>query len=137
MSPEYFKDRFMDTFGPVAYILEHCEFYFSVFLFIKLILDLTVMIVRHMEFNRMTIASLGFGKFVLRASYSYFMTSVMTSMYKVQATGLAFDAPKKVDPGVNIKLYEMRIEAKKKEEHLYQLVNLAALGFSTLPVTPV
>ena len=22
--PEYFKDHFMDTFGPVAYILEHC-----------------------------------------------------------------------------------------------------------------
>ena len=24
ISPEYFKDRFMDTFGPVAYFLEHC-----------------------------------------------------------------------------------------------------------------
>ena len=23
ISPRYFKDRFMDTFGPVAYILEH------------------------------------------------------------------------------------------------------------------
>ena len=24
ISPGYFKDRFMDTFGPVAYVLEHC-----------------------------------------------------------------------------------------------------------------
>ena len=24
ISPGYFKDRFMDTFGPVAYLLEHC-----------------------------------------------------------------------------------------------------------------
>ena len=29
----YFKYRFMDTFGPVAYVLEHCRFYFSKFLF--------------------------------------------------------------------------------------------------------
>ena len=32
ISPGYFKDRFMDTFGPVAYVLEHCGIYFSVFL---------------------------------------------------------------------------------------------------------
>ena len=54
IAPEYFKDRFMVTFGPVAYILEHCGIYFSVFLFLKLILDLIVMIIRHMEINRMT-----------------------------------------------------------------------------------
>ena len=27
----YFKDRFMETFGPGAYVLEHCGIYFSVF----------------------------------------------------------------------------------------------------------
>ena len=31
ISPGYFKDRFMDTFGPVAHALEHCGIYFSVF----------------------------------------------------------------------------------------------------------
>ena len=31
ISPEYFKNRFMDTFGPVAYILEHCGIYFCLF----------------------------------------------------------------------------------------------------------
>ena len=81
ISPEYFEDRFMDTFGPVAYILEHCEFYFSVFLFLKLIIDLIVIIVRHMETNRMTGASLGFGKTLLSASKKIFLTSLMTSVY--------------------------------------------------------
>ena len=33
ISPDYFKDRFMDTFGPIAYILKHCRIYFSVFFF--------------------------------------------------------------------------------------------------------
>ena len=137
ISPEYFKDRFLDTFGPVAYILEHCGIYFSIFLFLKLIIDLVVMIIRHMETNRMTGASLGFGKTLLSASYKFFLTSVMTSMYNPQASGLASDAPKTIDPKVDIELFETREDAKKKEEHLYPVVTSAALGFSTLPVSPV
>ena len=31
ISPGYFKDQFRDTFRPVAYIIEHCGFYFFVF----------------------------------------------------------------------------------------------------------
>ena len=31
ISPGYVKDRFMDTFGPVAFGLEHCRTYFSFF----------------------------------------------------------------------------------------------------------
>ena len=31
ISPGYFKDRFMVTFGPASYVLEHCGIYFSVF----------------------------------------------------------------------------------------------------------
>ena len=134
ISPEYFKDRFMDTFGPVAYILEHCGTYSSVFLFLKLIIDLIVVIKRHMEINRLTGVSLGFGKTLLSASYISFLTSVMTSMYNPQASRLAPDAPKMVDPRVDIELYEMREGAKKKKEHLYPVVNSAALGFSTLSV---
>ena len=45
ISPGYFKDRFMDTFGPVAYVLEHCGIYFSVFLLFKLIIDVVVMVI--------------------------------------------------------------------------------------------
>ena len=69
ISPGYFKDRFMDTFGPVAYVLEHCRIYFSVFLFFKLIIDVVVMVIRHLEITKKTGASLGFGKTLLNASY--------------------------------------------------------------------
>ena len=51
ISPGYFKDQFLDTFGPVVYVLEHCGIYFSVLLFIKLIIDMVVMIVRYMEID--------------------------------------------------------------------------------------
>ena len=60
ISPGYFKDQFLDTFGPVVY--EHCGNYFSAFLFIKLIIDMVVMIVRYMEIDKLTGSTLGFGK---------------------------------------------------------------------------
>ena len=81
ISPGYFKDRFVDTFGPVAYVLEHCGIYFSVFSFFKLILDVVVMVIRHLEITNMTGASLGFGKTLLSTSYNIFLMSVLTSMY--------------------------------------------------------
>ena len=89
ISPEYFKDRFMDTFGPVAYVLDHCGIYFSVFLFFKLIIDVVVMVIRHLEISKMTGASFGFGKNLLSASYNIFLMSVLTSMYDPRAATLA------------------------------------------------
>ena len=80
ISPGYFEDRFMDTFGPVAYVHEHCGIFFSVFLFYKLIIDVVVMVIRHLEITKMTAASLGFGKTVLNASYNTSLMSVLTSI---------------------------------------------------------
>ena len=85
ISPRYFKNQFRDTFGSVTYVLEFCGIYFSCFLFIKLIADLVVMILRHMEIDRLTGASLGFGKTLLRASYNLFLTSILTSVFNPQA----------------------------------------------------
>ena len=48
ISPAFFKDQFLDTIGPVVYVLEHFGIIFSVFLFIKLLIDMVVMIVRYM-----------------------------------------------------------------------------------------
>ena len=102
--PEYFKDCFKDTFVSIASILGHCGIYFLVFLFLKLIIDLIVILVSHMETNRITCASLGFDKTLSSTLYNIFMTSAMNSMCKPQTTGLASDAPKTVDPRVNIEL---------------------------------
>ena len=89
ISPGYFKDRFMDTFGPVAYVLEHCGSYFSVFLFFKIPLDVVVMVICHLEITKMTGASLGFGQTLLSASSNIFLMSDLTSMYDPRAPTLA------------------------------------------------
>ena len=59
ISPGYFKDRSMDTFGPIAYVVEHCGTYFSVFSFFKLILGVVDMVIRYLEITKMTGASSG------------------------------------------------------------------------------
>ena len=43
------------------------------------------MILRHMEINRLTGASVGFGKTHLSASYNLFLTSILTSLFNPQA----------------------------------------------------
>ena len=72
----------MDTFEPVAYVLEHCGIHFSVFSLFKPIIDVLVMVICHLEMTKMTGASLGLGKIFLGASYSIFLMLVLTSMYQ-------------------------------------------------------
>ena len=73
ISSGYFKDQFMDTFGPVAYVLERCGIYFSVFSFFKLIIDVVVMVMRHSEITKTTGAPLRYGKTFLSAPYNIFL----------------------------------------------------------------
>ena len=138
ISPEYFKDRFMDTFGPVAYFLEHCKIYFSVFLFFKLIIDVVVMAIRHLEISRMTGASLGFGKTLLSASYNIFLTSVFTSlMYDPRAPTLAAVEEERKTLYYEEELQDMRNDTKKKDEHIYPVMSPAQFNQAVIPIPPV
>ena len=81
--PSYFKNQVIVTFGSVAYVLEFCGIDLSCFLFIRLIVDFIVMILRHLEINRLNGASLGFGKTLLSTSYNLLLTSILTSVFKL------------------------------------------------------
>ena len=136
ISPEYFKDRFMDTFGPVAYVLEHCGIYFSVFFF-KLIIDVVVMVKRHLEISKMTGASIGFGKTLLSASYNIFLMSVLTSTYDPRAPTLAALEKERKTFCNEEELYDMRDYTKKKDEHIYPVMNPAQFNQAVTPISPV
>ena len=130
ISPSYFKNQFMDTFGSVAYVLEFCGIYFSCFLFIKLVVDLIVMILRHMEINRLTGASLGFGKTLLSASYNLFLTSILTSVFNPQAPLLQALEPERMPTRREDETRDPADENKKKEEHLYPIVHCSTTALS-------
>ena len=137
ISPEYFKDRFMDTFGPVAYVLEHCGIYFSMFLFFKLIIDVLVMVIRHLETSKMTGASLGFGKTLLSASYNFFLLSVLTSMYDPRAPTLAAVEEERKTLCKEEELHDMRDDTKKEDEHIYPVMSPAQFNQAVTPISPV
>ena len=130
ISPSYFKNQFMDTFGSVAYVLEFCGIYFSCFLFIKLIVDLIVMILRHMEINRLTGASLGFGKTLLSASYNLFLTSILTSVFNPQAPLLQALETEPVSTRIEDETRNPADEDKKKEEHLCPIIHCPTMALS-------
>ena len=125
--PGYFKDQFLDTFGPIVYVIEHCGIYFLVFLFIKLIIDVVVMIVRYMEIDKITGSTLGFVKTLLSASYNVFLTTVLTSMYNPRAPVITAVEHMEVGPCVKNDGHEVKEDAKKKEEHLNPAVSTVTL----------
>ena len=132
ISPSYFKNQLMDTFGSVAYVLEFCAIYFFCFFLIKLIVDLVVMILRHMEINRLTGASLGFGKTLLSASYILFLTSISRSVFNPQAPILQALEPEPRPTRVEDENRDPVDENTKKEEHLHPMVHC-----STTVLSPV
>ena len=137
ISPEYFKDRFMDTFGPVAFVLEHCGFYFSLFLLLKFIIDVVVMVIRHLEISRMTGASLGFGKTLLSASYNIFLTSVLTSLFDPRAPAFAAVEEERKTLYGEEELTDIRNDRRKKEEHICLVMNPAQFNRAVTSIPPV
>ena len=130
ISPSYFKNQFMDTFGSVAYVLEFCRIFFSCFVFFKLIVDLLVMILRHMEIIRLTGASLGFGKTLLSASNNLFLTSILTSVFNPQAPLLQALKLEPLPTRIEDEARDPANENKKKEEHLYPIVHCPTTALS-------
>ena len=114
VSTGYFKDQFLDTFEPIVYVLEHCGIYFLVFLFIKLIIEVVVMIVHCKEIDKPTGSTLGFGETILSASYNIFLTSVVISLYNPRAPALIAVAHMAVGPCVENDMHEVNEDAKKK-----------------------
>ena len=137
ISPAYTIDRLMDTIGPIVYLPEHCGIYFSVFLFFNPIIDVVVMVIRHLERTKMTGASLHFSKTLLNASYHIFPMSVLTSMYDPRGHTLAAAEEERKTLCNEEELHDMGEDIKKKEEHFYPVMNPAQFNQTVTPISPV
>ena len=78
---------------------------------------MVVMIVRYVEINKLTGSTLGFGKTLLSASYSIFLTSVLTSLYSPRAPALASVEHMDVSPCVENDMHEVKEDAKKRKSN--------------------
>ena len=81
ISPNYFENEFVQTFGTIGYWLEKCGTWFAIFLFIKLIIDIVVVVMKTLELHRITGKSVNFGKVLQSATYNLFMVSILNSVH--------------------------------------------------------
>ena len=83
-----------------------------------------------MEINRLTGASLGFGKILLSASYNLFLTSILTSVFNPQAHLLQALELESMPTRMEDETRDPADENKKKEAHLYPIVQCATTALS-------
>ena len=87
ISPDFFNNHFVETFRKIQYIIERCGIFFAAFLFIKLLIDIALCLIRAMQHNKITDASIHFVKALFVASFDLMSVPILTSIY--QATNSA------------------------------------------------
>ena len=105
ISPKNFENEFVETFGTIGYWLEKCGIWFAIFLFVKLIIDIVVVVMRTLEIHRITGRSVNFGKVLPSATYNLFMVSILNSVYS-PATPIESSTP-------------IAVEMQESTEHIY------------------
>ena len=61
ISPDFFNNQFVESFGKIQYIIERCGIFFGAFFFIKLLIDIVLCLIRAMQIYKTTDASIHFG----------------------------------------------------------------------------
>ena len=82
ISPDFFNNQFVETFGKIQYIIERCGIFFAAFLFIKLLIDIVLCLIRAMQINKITDASIHFGKALFAATFDLMSVPILTSIYQ-------------------------------------------------------
>ena len=82
ISLDFFNNQFVETFGKIKYTIERCEIFFAAFLFIKLLIDIVLCLIRAMQINKITDASIHFGKALFAATFDLMSVPILTSIYQ-------------------------------------------------------
>ena len=52
ISTDFFNNQFVESFGKMQYIIERCGIFFAAFLFIKLLIDIVLCLIRAIQINK-------------------------------------------------------------------------------------
>ena len=83
ISPGYFKEQFISTFGIIEYWFSKLGQWFGGFLLIKFLVNVIVITFRSFELHRITGASWGIGKILLSATYNLFTVSMISTLNQI------------------------------------------------------
>ena len=82
ISSDFFNSQFVETFGKIQYIIKRCGIFFAAFLFNKLLIDIVFRLIRTMQINKITDASIHFGKALLAATFDLMSVPIMNSIHQ-------------------------------------------------------
>ena len=82
ISPDFFNNQFVETFGKIQYIIERCGIFFAAFLFIRLLIDIVLCLIRAMQVKKITDASIHFGKALFAATFDLVSVPILTPIYQ-------------------------------------------------------
>ena len=126
ISPGYFKEQFISTFGIIEYWFSKLGQWFGGFLLIKFLVNVIVITFRSFELHRVTGASWGIGKKLLSATYNLFTVSMISTLNQVpQHDPMVSDTP----PDKNYNEHETL-------EHIYPAISRPPTS-NTHTVSPV
>ena len=81
ISPDFSNNQFVETLGKIQYIIDRCGIFFAAFLFIKLLIGIVLCLIRTMHINKITDASIHFGKALFAATFELLSVTILTSTY--------------------------------------------------------
>ena len=86
---DFFNNQFVETFGKMQFLIEQWGIFFAALLFIKLLIDIVLCKIRAMQINKITDASIYFGKALFAATFDLMSVPILTSSY--QATNSEYN----------------------------------------------
>ena len=72
----------MKPLAKIQYIFERCGIFFAAFLFNKLRIDIVLCLIRAMQINKTTDASIPFGKALFAVTFDLMSVPILTSIYQ-------------------------------------------------------
>ena len=82
LSPNFFAQKFRDTFGEASYIIQEMGNWFAVFLMIKFFLFIVIKVINTLEINQISAGTWNYAKVLLSGIFGIFHLSLVTSVYQ-------------------------------------------------------
>jgi hypothetical protein len=82
LSPDFFKDAFIETFGQIDFWIQQCGSYFAFFLLLKFVIEIGCTICRAFEIKHLSKGGVHFGMAVFSAIFNIFYITAVTNMFK-------------------------------------------------------
>ncbi len=82
ISPEYWENKFKGTFGVIAFYMEKLALLFSLFLFIKFMMEVVSVIMRAFEIQKLSNRTMHLGKVLFSSIFNVFYITAITNLFR-------------------------------------------------------